>query len=80
MRGPSVQLSSLLTIHGQHGNTEYKGGQKQESEQCLTTTARNSADTTLDMCKEKKNTGLTRSNWRKRISSSDSNLMMTSGQ
>ncbi len=25
-RGPSLQLLSLLRIHGQHGNAVYKGG------------------------------------------------------
>lgn len=50
--GSSLQLSSLLTIHGQHGNAVYKGGQEQESEQCLTTTATNNDETTQDICKE----------------------------
>lgn len=57
-RGPSPQLLSLLRIHGQHGNAVYKGGLKQESEQCLTTTVTNSGEITLDMCK--KNTSLTK--------------------
>lgn len=38
---PSPELLSLLGIHRQHGNAEYKGGLKQESEQCLTTTVTN---------------------------------------
>lgn len=49
-QGPSLQLLSILRIHGQHGNTVYKGGLKQESEQCLTTTVTNSSEMTLDMC------------------------------
>lgn len=64
-RGSSLQLSSLLTIHGQHGNAEYKRGQEQEFEQCLTTTGTNNDETTLDICKEKKDTRLTKSNRRK---------------
>lgn len=49
-RGPSLQLLSLLRIHGQHGNGVYKGGQEQESEQCLTTTVTNSGEITLGIC------------------------------
>lgn len=44
----SPQLLSILRIHRQHGNTVYKGGLKQESEQCLTTPVTNSCEITLD--------------------------------
>lgn len=57
-RGPSQQLLNLLRIHGQHGNAVYKGGLKQESEQCLTTTVTNSGEITLDMWT--KNTSVTK--------------------
>lgn len=40
-QGPSSQLLSLLRIHGQHGNTVYNRGLKQESEQYLKSTVRN---------------------------------------
>lgn len=82
-RGPSPQLLSLLRIHGQHGNAVYKGGLKQESEQCLTTTVTNSGEITLDTCK--KNTSLTELRFKREkslknhhiISSSVSGWIMT---
>lgn len=39
----AAAVGALWRIHGQHGNVVYKGGLKQESEQCLTSTVTNGA-------------------------------------
>lgn len=49
---PLLQLSSLLRIHGLHGNVLDKGGLQQESEQCLTTPVTNSSEINLDICEK----------------------------